>query len=130
MGADNISSSQIIRTAAVLHVNSRTVIPMRNYFVNQLGFSVGTEVGNGPSFVTLDRDGQTIMLACNRSFGFRKSDWVAYFWVSDIDGLLAEFKVRGAKLKGPITVKDYGCRELIVIAPDGSEIAFGELQDT
>ena len=99
---------------------------MRDFFVDRLGFEIGTEVGNGPSFVTLDRDGQTIMLACTRSLGFRKRGWAAYFWVVDIENLLAEFESRGAKLKGQIVDKAYGCREILAVAPDGREIVFGE----
>ena len=87
-------SSRIQRTAAVLQVNSRTVKSMRDFFVDRLGFEIGTEVGNGPSFVTLDRDGQTIMLACSRSLGFRKRGWAAYFWVVDIEMLDLEAENR------------------------------------
>lgn len=119
-------SARIQRTAAVLQVNSRTIRSMRDFFVDRLGFEIGTEVGNGPSFVTLDRDGQTIMLACSRSLGFRKRGWAAYFWVVDIERLLIEFKSRGTILKGQIADKDYGCREIVAVAPDGREIVFGE----
>lgn len=121
-------TSRIYRTAAVLQVNSRTVQAMRDFFVDRLGFSVGTEVGSGPSFVTLDRDDQTVMLACKRHIGFRKSGWAAYFWVDDIEGLFAEFERRGAKIKSGIVQKEYGSREIVVIAPDGREFVFGELQ--
>ena len=122
-------SSCIQRTAAVLQVNSRTVKLMRNFFVDRLGFEIGTEVGTGPSFLTLDRNGQTIMLVCSRSIGFRKSGWAAYFWVDDIERLLAEFENRGTKLKGQIVDKAYGCREIVAVAPDGREIVFGERTD-
>lgn len=103
---------------------------MRDFFVDLLGFEVGSEVGNGPSFVTLDRDGQTIMLACRRSLGFRKRGWAAYFWIDDIERLLAEFENRGTKLKGQIVDKAYGCREIVAVAPDGREIVFGERMDS
>ncbi|MEL6103791.1 MAG: glyoxalase superfamily protein [Pseudomonadota bacterium] len=128
MGIDERPPSRIYRTAAVLQVNSRTVRAMRDFFVDRLGFHVGSEVGNGPSFVTLDRDGQTVMLACKRHFGFRKSGWAAYFWVDDIESLLSEFEARGAIIKGGIVEKEYGCREIVAIAPDGREIVFGESQ--
>lgn len=123
------TSSRIQRTAAVLQVNGRTIKPMRDFFVDRLGFEIGSEVGNSPSFVTLDRDGQTIMLACSRSLGFRKRGWAAYFWVVDIEGLLVEFERRGTKLKGQIVDKPYGCREIVAVAPDGREIVFGERTD-
>lgn len=123
-------SSRIQRTAAVLQVNSRTIGSMRDFFVDRLGFAIGSEVGNGPSFVTLDRDGQTIMLACRRLLGYRKRGWAAYFWVDDIEGLLVEFENRGTKLKGQIVNKAYGCREIVAVAPDGREIVFGELTNS
>lgn len=100
---------------------------MRDFFVEQLGFELGTEIGPGPKFVTLDRDGQTIMLACHRTFGLRKHGWAAYFWVENIKALHDEFERRGATLKGPITDKPYGCREIVAMAPDGREIVFGEI---
>ncbi len=116
-----------MRVAPVLDVNSRSVRKMRDFFVDQLGFTVGTEVGSGPKFVTLARDGQTIMLNCRFTFGFRKRDWAAYFWTDDVSGLFDEVRLRGAEIKSGLVTKDYGCREFVVIAPDGREIVFGQL---
>lgn len=127
MADSKAMTSRIRRSAAVLQVNGRTIRPMRDFFVDQLGFVVGTEVGARPNFVTLDRDGQTVMLACKCLFGFRKTGWAVYFWVDDIESLFAEFENRGTTLKGKIVNKRYGCRELAAIAPDGREIVFGEL---
>ena len=85
--------------------------------------------GNGPSFATLDRDGQTIML--NRTFdpfGLRRTKgWAAYFWVGDVDVIYKELVARKANLKGSVVEKPYGCREVVAIAPDGREIVFGQL---
>jgi len=125
--AKETKAPMLQRTAPVLQVNSRTVRPMRNFFVDQLGFEVGTSVGRGPDFVTLDRDGQTIMLTCRSSFGFRQSGWAAYFWTGDVDALFDEIKSRGAETKGGLVTKDYGCREFVAIAPDGREIVFGQI---
>lgn len=118
---------KLLRAAAVLQVSSRSVRPMRDFFVDQLGFSVGTEVGAGPTFVTLDRDGQTIMLSCRPRFWRRPPrDWAAYFWVDDVAALRAEFEARGTPLKGGLTEKPYGCLELVAIAPDSREVVFGQ----
>ncbi len=117
----------ILRAATVLDVNSRTIRKMRDFFVNQLGFMVGTEIGSGPKFVTLDKDGQTIMLDCRSSFGFRKHGWAVYFWVDDVTTFFEEIKSRKTPIKSDLVTKDYGCREFVVIAPDGREIVFGEL---
>lgn len=101
--------------------------PMRDFFVSGLGFTVGTETGDGPAFITLDRDDQTIMLSCTPSSWRRpRRDWAAYFWVDDVSALLTELEVRGAPLKGGITEKPYGCLEIVAVAPDGREVVFGQ----
>jgi len=100
---------------------------MRDFFVDQLGFVVGTQVGTGPAFVTLDRDGQTVMLNCRWSFGFRKKGWAVYFWTDDIEELFRDITSRGTTTKNGIVTKDYGCREFAVVAPDGREIVFGQI---
>lgn len=118
------------RSATVLHVTRRTMIPMRTFFVDKLGFEVGTEVNSAgnkrPQFVTLDRDGQTLMLSC-RLFSWPAKDWASYFWVDDIDALQRELISRETPLKGGVTDKPYGCREPVAVAPDGREIVFGQL---
>ena len=83
--------------------------------------------GKGPAFVTLDRDGQTVMLECRPVLFAAKKTWTIYFWVDDIEAAYAEFTSRDAVLKGPIVDKFYGCREIAVIAPDGRVIVFGQL---
>ena len=117
-------ATRMQRTAAVMQVTSRTFGKTRDFFVERLGFTVGTEVRY---FATLDRDGQTLMLACSRSFVPARMGWAAYFWVDDVEALHAEFIQRGASLENGITEKPYGCRELVAITPDGREIVFGQL---
>ncbi|MGI9523943.1 MAG: hypothetical protein ACR2PG_20100 [Hyphomicrobiaceae bacterium] len=80
--SDETNLPKLQRAASVLQVNSRTVRAMRDFFVERLGFEVGIEVGTSPNFVTLDRDGQTIMLACRWSFGFRQGGWAAFVAVA------------------------------------------------
>lgn len=123
------TTSSLLRSAAVLQVNSRTMQPMIDFFVDKLGFSIGSTAGNGPSFVTLDRDGQTIMLNCAFDpLGLRRTKgWAAYFWVDDVEPLYKEFFGRDTNLRGPIVEKPYGCKEVAAIAPDGRVIVFGQL---
>ena len=123
------NSQGLVRSAAVLQVSGYTMQKMIDFFVNQLGFVIGTEAGDGPSFATLDRDGQTIMLNCTPDpLNLRRfKGWAAYFWVNDIEALNAEFVANGARLKGKIVEKPYGCKEVVAIAPDGREIVFGQL---
>ena len=122
-----MAQASLQRTAPVLHVSSRTMKQVRDFFVEKLGFTVATEVGKGPLFVMLDRDGQTVMLSCSSTFGRARKGWATYFWVDDISTLHSEFISRGTPLKGEITDKPYGCREVVALAPDGREIVFGEL---
>ncbi len=124
-----MAKATLQRTAPVLVVTTRTMKPMRDFFVEVLGFTVGTEAGKGPLFITLDRDRQTVMLECRPVFFAAKPTWTIYFWVDDIEAVHREFTSRGAKLKGPIVAKDYGCREIVVVAPDGRQIVFGERAD-
>ena len=49
------------------------------------------------------------------------------FWTDNIETLLQEMTERGTQTKGGLVTKDYGCREFVVIAPDGQEIVFGEI---
>ena len=123
------TASRLLRSAAVLQVNRRTMQPMIDFFVDKLGFSIGSTAGSGPWFVTLDRDGQTIMLNCAPDpFRLRRTKgWAAYFWVDDVAAMHDEFVSRDANLKGAITEKPYGCREVVAIAPDGREIVFGQV---
>lgn len=100
-----VKPSRIQRSAAVLQVNSKTIDPMRDFFIDQLGFNVGTEVGARSDFITLDRDGQTVLLVCKHPFGFRKSGWAVYFWIDDVENLFAELTNRGTTLKGGIVDK-------------------------
>ncbi len=116
------------RTAPVLHVSSLTLKRVRDFFVDKLGFAIGTEVGK--LFITLDRDGQTVMLSCSSVFGRVRKGWATYFWVDDIAALHSEFISRGTPMKGGVTDKPYGCREIVALAPGGREIVFGEPVNT
>jgi hypothetical protein len=118
---------KLLRVAPVFRVRSGTVRKMRDFFVEKLGFTVGTEVGRGPAFVTLDRDGLTVMLSCKPALTGPPRDWAAYFWVDDVGKLFEEMTERGVATKSGLTDKDYGCREFVVIAPDGRQIVFGQL---
>lgn len=109
-----IVKENIQRVAPILTVSNSTMVKMRDFFVEKLGFVVGTEIGNGPVFVTLDRDGQTIMLHCTTIFNRAQKTWAAYFWVCDIDEFYAELIGRNTPLKGGIVDKEYGCREIVV----------------
>jgi len=119
--------SNLQRCAPVLNVNSRTMIPTINFFTKKLGFSVDTEVGKEPRFAMLCRDDITVMLACKSIIPWSHKGWAIYIWVDDVDAIAAEFETRDLTLKcGPI-VKEYGCKEIEVLMPDGRGIVFGQV---
>jgi hypothetical protein len=53
--------------------------------------------------------------------------WDAYFWVSDVEHLHAEFVRRGAKIDYPPCDQPYGCREFGIQDLDGHDIGFGQV---
>ena len=120
-------SSKLKRSAPVLSVNRRTMQPMIDFFVKQLGFRVDTVVGKQPAFAMLCRDENTVMLSCRSAFPWPHKGWAIYFWVDNVDALELEFKQQGAELKSGPTMKEYGCREIEIITPDGRDIVFGEV---
>lgn len=118
--------SKIQRGAPVLSVNSRSMKPMIDFFSDLLGFQVDTVLGKQPAFAMLSRDDNFIMLACRSSIPWPHKGWAIYFWVDDVDSFAVEIQGRGARLKCGPTVKEYGCREIEVMTPDGRDIVFGQ----
>ena len=84
-----------------------------------------------PTFAMVERDNVVIQfgrvdptetVAPNRKRRDEALD--AYIWVSDVDGLFAELKEKGAKiLEGPI-LRFYGCYELVVEDSNGFVLVF------
>jgi hypothetical protein len=100
--------------------------PTIAFFTEKLGFTVDTAVGKEPRFAMLCRDDITVMLACKSMIPWPHKGWAVYVWVNDVDALAAEFKTRHLALKCGPTVKEYGCKEVEVLMPDGRTIAFGQ----
>src|SRR5262245_22452898 len=99
-----------------------------------MGFDYGRFYGEPASFVILERDGMYLMLkrvtdhkliVPHRSVDVDSCD--VYFWTSNVDGLLAEFVRRGARISDGLYLQDYGCKEFAVTDLDGYEIRFGQV---
>ena len=75
----------------------------------------------------VSKDDITIMLACKPIFPWPHKGWAVYIWVDDVEALSAEFKARQLALKCGPTVKEYGCKEVEVLMPDGRAIVFGQI---
>ena len=119
--------SNLQRCAPVLNVNSRTIKPTIAFFTEKLGFNVDTAIGKEPRFAMLSRDDITVMLACKSMIPWPHKGWAIYIWVNDVDALTAEFETRHLTLKSAPTLKEYGCKEVEVLLPDGRTIAFGQV---
>lgn len=101
------------------------------FFRDILGFSI-LDFGGGYAYV--EREGCGIrILQCDESealSGFATRRYAYYLDVKDVDALYAELKPRLDSLPpgdvhGPED-KSYGQRELLVLAPDGNLLAFGQ----
>lgn len=107
------------------------------YYRDKLGFSFEQFWGDPPTFVMMNRDGLTIMLA-QHSHGDGPGDtnpnarvtdhddqWDAYVWVDHVNALYDEVKAAGATIAGEPCDTFYDMREFRVVDPDGYQIAFG-----
>lgn len=122
---------QLLKTAAILLV--KNVVVSASHYRDALGFSFPRIWGDPPSFVILHRDGLSLMLKqaddprdVRPHWRVSKGMWNAYFWVTGVDALFAEFAAKGAKIDYPICDQPYGCREFGVQDVDGYDIGFGQ----
>jgi catechol 2,3-dioxygenase-like lactoylglutathione lyase family enzyme len=101
-----------------------------SFFEDLLGFRT---LVKGGGYAYVERDGVGIRLLQNRGEdgappGNRR--FAYYIDVRDIDGLYAELKPKldtlpPGDVHGPAD-KHYGQRELLILAPDGNLLAFGQ----
>ncbi|MBT3266129.1 hypothetical protein HN371_03195 [Candidatus Poribacteria bacterium] len=107
------------------------------YYRDKLGFTYEKFWGEPPSFVMMNRDGLTIMLAQhshddgpgdtnpNARVTGHDDQWDAYIWVDDVNALFAEVKAAGAEIAKEPYETFYDMREFQVADPDGYQIGFG-----
>jgi len=123
-----MSETNFIQTTGFMHV--REIEPAVKFFRDLLGFKTFIHVHN---YAYLEREGCGIRIwahpaaegerAGNRSFRY-------YFDVRDVDALYAELKPKldllpDGDVHGPAD-KHYGQRELLILAPDGDLVCFGQ----
>jgi catechol 2,3-dioxygenase-like lactoylglutathione lyase family enzyme len=119
--------TNFIQTTGFMHV--RELEPAVAFFRDLLGFTLHVHREN---FAYLEREGCGIRIwvhpvhegerTGNRSFRY-------YFDVRDVDALYAELKPKldllpAGEVHGPAN-KNYGQRELLILAPDGDLVCFG-----
>lgn len=129
-----MTSPRLIASAAVLLV--RDVVAAANHYRDALGFSYDRFWGEPPGFVMLRRDGLTLMLKQAEDtahvvphWKVSPGMWNAYFWVTNVDALHAEYVRRGANIDYDLCDKEYGCREFGIQDLDGHDIGFGQPVD-
>lgn len=101
------------------------------FFVDIIGFEVTWR--SGDSYAYVEREGVGIRLRESHDPGDLVPGtrrFAYYIDVHDVDALHAELKPRldtlpAADVLGPID-QDYGQRELMVLAPDGNLLVFGQ----
>ena len=101
----------------------RDIEPAIAFLVDGLGFALQGSVGQPPVWASLGRDGVELMLL-GGDYPEPASDWAAYLYVEDVDGLHAEIAGRGVEVTALVD-KPYGNREFETRMPDGRLIAFG-----
>lgn len=123
--------ARLTGSAPVLLV--RDVVQSANYYRDALGFMYDRFWGEPPCFVILRRDGMFLMLsqaprdhAIVPHWSINEKMWNVYFWVSDADAMLAEFRSRGARIDYDVHNKPYGVREFGIQDLDGYDIGFGQ----
>ena len=122
---------KLLRSAPYLPVAD--VAKTAAYYRDVFGFDDEYFGGVPPVFAICSRDGLVIMLRrvaapeLIRPMESQGGTWDAFFWVTDILALHAEFVARGATIVyGPMVQEAYRMREFAVRDPDGHVLGFGE----
>ena len=120
--------TQLIQITPVMHVPDLDKALV--FFCDVLGFRVGVRMGD---YAYIEREAIGIRLMQNQGDdgappGNRR--FAYYIDVRNVDGLYAELKPKldtlpPGDVHGPAN-KSYGQRELLVLAPDGNLLAFGQ----
>jgi len=126
-----VSNKQTLQTAACLMV--KDIYTAVEYYTGKFGFKPERLWGAPPTFAMPRRDDQIIMLSQVPEGGQVISNqenggaWDAYFWITDADGLFAEFKENEAEIEHEPYNADYGAREFWVRDQDEHILAFGQI---
>lgn len=117
----------------------RRVRDAAEYYVNVLGFSLDPEFGvfapeaDDPQgvYAIVQREGASLHFQIRRGEDVARTresiECDVYLYVSDIEGLFAEFQERGAKILRPPADQAYGLRDMVVEDLNGYRLVFGQL---
>ncbi len=124
-------TTNIIQITPFMHVTE--IAPAVRFFTDVLGFSAPVE---GPTYAYVEREGSGIRIQAHadlRELGTPHRGFAYYIDVKDVDAMRHELESRLSRLPagdviGPVD-QPYGQRELMVRAPDGNLVVFGEALD-
>jgi len=108
------------------------VLATVHYYRDRIGFAVGDLVADPPEWGAVARDGVEIFfnrLPAGASGHPRiraAGAYDAYFRVTGVDHLAAEFRERGVVIREGPTNRVYDIRELVIEDLNGLILAFGE----
>jgi hypothetical protein len=130
LSTDTATRSRI--AAAVPQFSVADVLATVHYYRDCLGFVVGDLVADPPEWGAVGRD--NVELFFNRLPAGASSHpriralgaYDAYFRVSGVDQLAAEFRERGAVIREGPTNRVYDVREIVIEDLNGLVLAFGE----
>jgi catechol 2,3-dioxygenase-like lactoylglutathione lyase family enzyme len=132
----NSTSTLPFLAAAVPQFSVSDVLATVHYYRDRLGFEVGDLVADPPVWGAVGRD--EVELFFNRLPAGASSHpriralgaYDAYFRVSGVDRLAAEFRDRGAVIREGPTNRVYHMREVVVEDLNGLVLAFGERMES
>lgn len=118
--------------SAVPQFSVSDVLATVHYYRDRLGFAVGDLVADPPEWGAVGRD--DVELFFNRLPPGASSQpriralgaYDAYFRLSGVDQLAAEFRERGAVIREGPTNRIYDVREVVIEDLNGLVLAFGE----
>ena len=130
MSTNTATRSRLV--AAVPQFSVSDVLATVHYYRDRLGFAVGDLVADPPEWGAVGRD--DVELFFNRLPPGASSHpriralgaYDAYFRVSGVDQLAAEFRERGAVIREGPTNRIYDVREVVIEDLNGLVLAFGE----
>jgi catechol 2,3-dioxygenase-like lactoylglutathione lyase family enzyme len=96
------------------------------FYREKLGFSA-TVWGEPPNFAIVQRGTLTLALSLMPERKMVSTGaWSAYLYVSDADKAHTEFIAQGVHIADQPENRFYGCRDFVIVDPDGHKIVIGQ----
>lgn len=123
-----MAQSNILQVTPFMHVAD--LASAVSFFEDILGFTTYLRMGD---YAYVEREGAGLRILSHvnsEEIGVPHRGFAYYFDVKDVDALLAELRPQllsmpEGDVKGPVN-QEYGQRELMIRAPDGNLVVFGQ----